>query len=374
MPRGNSSSCQPTPRRWSGGCGTTGGVTGPGRLGSAHLCRLPVGGSVPPATFTAGRGPWQRDLRGPACRPVPPGGGGLGTGQWESCPEPRWSCFLVRPGTVLRWHRRLVAGARTYPHRHSGRPSLDHDIQQLIVASPRRTRAGATSASRASCSGLACGSRPPRSAPSSAVTGSIPPRAAPPRPGRRFLRQQAAGIVACDFFTVDTIWRRRLYVLCFIELDTRCVYLAGVTAHPDGRWVTQQARNLLLILGGRGRRVRLVLRDHDTKFSHGLDDVVRSRGGDVLVAPVRAPKANAYAERWVQSVRTECLDWLLIVGRGHLDHPRAGSSRHCASTRPARWSAPRAPASCMNAFAHLSVHRTEPLPAKPRLSGHVQVT
>jgi hypothetical protein len=87
----------------------------------------------PPATFTAGRGPWQRDLRGPACRPVPPGGGGLGTGQWESCPEPRWSCFLVRPGTVLRWHRRLVAGARTYPHRHSGRPSLDHDIQQLIV-------------------------------------------------------------------------------------------------------------------------------------------------------------------------------------------------------------------------------------------------
>jgi len=166
--------------------------------------------------------------------------------------------------------------------------------------------------------------------------------------------------VACDFFTVDTIWRRRLYVLCFIELDTRCVYLAGVTAHPDGRWVTQQARNLLPILGGRGRRVRLVLRDHDTKFSHGLDDVVRSRGGDVLVAPVRAPKANAYAERWVRTVRTECLDWLLIVGRGHLDHPRAGSSRHCASTRPARWSAPGVPASCMNAFAHLSAHRTEP--------------
>jgi len=98
--------------------------------------------------------------------------------------------------------------------------------------------------------------------------------------------------VACDFFTVDTIWRRRLYVLCFIELDTRCVYLAGVTAHPDGRWVTQQARNLLPILGGRGRRVRLVLRDHDTKFSHGLDDVVRSRGGDVLVAPVRGAQGE----------------------------------------------------------------------------------
>ena len=192
------------------------------------------------------------------------------------------------------------------------------------------------------------------------MTGSTPPRAAPPRPGRRFLRQQAAGIVACDFFTVDTIWRRRLRVLCFIELDTRRLYLAGVTAHPNGRWVTQQARNLLLIQGGRGRQMRFVLRDRDTRFSHGLDDVVRSQGGDVLVAPVRAPKANAYAERWVRTVPTESLDRLLIVSRGHLDHPRAGSSRHCASTRPARWSAPRVPASCMNAFAHPSGHRTEP--------------
>jgi putative transposase len=261
---------------------------------------------------------------------------------------------------VLRWHRRLVAGARTYPHRHSGPPSLDHDIQQLIVRfAAENPRWGYQ---RIKGELLRLGVRVSATAIRTILCrdGFDPARAAPPRPGRRVLRQQAAGIVACDFFTVDTIWRRRLYVLCFIELDTRCVYLAGVTAHPDGRWVTQQARNLLLILGGRGRRVRLVLRDHDTKFSHGLDDVVRSRGGDVLVAPVRAPKANAYAERWVRTVRTECLDWLLIVGRGHLDHPRAGSSRHCASTRPARWSAPRVPASCMNAFAHLSVHRTEP--------------
>jgi putative transposase len=91
-----------------------------------------------------------------------------------------------------------------------------------------------------------------------------------------------------------------------------------VTAHPNGRWVTQQARNLLLVLGERGRQVRLVLRDHDAKFRRSFDDVFGSEDGEVLVTPVRAPKANAYAERWVRTVRAECLDWLLIVGRSHL--------------------------------------------------------
>jgi putative transposase len=137
-----------------------------------------------------------------------------------------WSCFFVSPETLLRWHRRLVAGARTYPHRGAGRPSLAEDVQQLIV-----------------------------------------------RLARAFLRQQAAGIVACDFFTVDTVWLRRLYVLFFIELDTRRVHLAGVTANPNGAWVTQQARNLLLMLGERGRRLRFVLRDRDAKFSRTFDDV-----------------------------------------------------------------------------------------------------
>jgi transposase InsO family protein len=135
---------------------------------------------------------------------------------------------------------------------------------------------------------------------------------------RASLRQQAAGIVACDFFTVDTVWLRRLYVLFFIELDTRRVHLAGVTANPDGQWVTQQARNLLLVLGEQGRRARFVLHDRDAKFSHSFDDVFRSDGAEVLLTPTQAPRANAYAERWVRTVRAECLDWLLVVGRGHL--------------------------------------------------------
>jgi hypothetical protein len=104
---------------------------------------------------------------------------------------------------------------------------------------------------------------------------------------RAFLRRQAAGIVACDFFTADTVWLRRLYVLFFVELDTRRVHLAGVTAHPDSAWVTQQARNLLLVLGERGRPVRFLLRDRDAKFCRSVDDVFRSEGAQVLLTPVR---------------------------------------------------------------------------------------
>jgi transposase InsO family protein len=125
-------------------------------------------------------------------------------------------------------------------------------------------------------------------------------------------------------------------VLCFIELDTRRVHLAGVTANPNGPWVTQQARNLLLVLGEQGRRARLVLRDRDAKFSRSFDDVFRSDGAKVLVTPVQAPKANAYAERWVRTVRAECLDWLLIVGRGHLQQILRVYVQHYNRHRPHR--------------------------------------
>jgi len=107
-------------------------------------------------------------------------------------------------------------------------------------------------------------------------------------------------------------------VLFFIELDTRRVHLAGVTANPDGGWVTQQARNLMLVLGDQGRQVRFLLRDRDAKFTRSFDDVFRSEGAEVLRTPVQAPNANANAERWIDTIRAECLDWLLIVGRDRL--------------------------------------------------------
>ncbi len=143
---------------------------------------------------------------------------------------------------------------------------------------------------------------------------------APRRSGptwQEFLRQQAAGIMACDFFTVETVSLRRLYVLFFIAHSSRRVWLAGCTANPTGAWVTQQARNLGLDFSGQG--VRFLIRDRDSKYSCPFDEVFRSEGIRIVKTPVRAPKANAIAERFVRTVRTECLDWLLILNRRHLE-------------------------------------------------------
>jgi putative transposase len=254
----------------------------------------------------------------------------------RALPRSRWSCFLVRPETLLRWHRRLVAGAWTYPQRHTGRPRLDEDVQLLIVRlATENPRWGYQ---RIQGELLHLGIR----VSATAIRMTLRRHGLDPAPRRMatswpaFLRQQASGIVACDFFTVDTVWLRRLYVLFFIELDTRRVHLTGVTANPDGRWVTQQARNLLLVLGERGRQVRFLVHDRDAKFSRGFDEVFRSDGGEVLRTPVRAPTANAHAERWVRTVRAECLDWLLIVGRGHLEQVLRIYVQHYNRHRPHR--------------------------------------
>jgi putative transposase len=247
-----------------------------------------------------------------------------------------WSCFFVTPDTLLRWHRRLVAGAWTYPHRHTGRPLLDRDVRQLIVRlANENPRWGCQ---RIKGELLHLGVR----VSATAIRSTLRRYDLDPAPRRAtttwraFLRQQAAGTVACDFLTVDSIWLRRLYVLFFIELDTRRVHLGGVTANPNGRSVTQQARNLLLAVGERGRQVRFLLRDHDAKFSRSFDDVFRSQDAEVLVTPVRAPKANAYAERWVRTVRAECLDWLLIVGRSHIEQILRVYVQHYNRHRPHR--------------------------------------
>jgi putative transposase len=255
----------------------------------------------------------------------------------RALPRARWSCFFVTPETLLRWHRRLVARAWTYPHRGVGRPPLHHDVQQLIVRLARENPRWGYQRIQGEL--LRLGER----VSASAIRTTLRRHGLDPAPRRTattwraFLRQQAAGIMACDFFTVDTVWLQRLYVLFFIEVDTRRVYLAGVTANPNGHWITQQARNLLLVLGERGRRrLRFLLRDRDTKFTRAFDDVLGSEGTQMLVAPVQAPNANAHAERWIRTVRAECLDWLLIVGRRHLEQVLCVYVQHYNTHRPHR--------------------------------------
>jgi hypothetical protein len=125
----------------------------------------------------------------------------------------------------------------------------------------------------------------------------------------------------CDFFTVETISLRRFYVLFFIELENRRVHLAGCTTNPTGAWVTQQARNLSFT--GLFERMRFLIHDRDSKFNGTFDEVFRSEGINVIHPPIRAPQANAYAERFVRTLRAECLDWLLIVRR---PHPRTSAT------------------------------------------------
>src|SRR6202166_2311219 len=122
-----------------------------------------------------------------------------------------------------------------------------------------------------------------------------------------------------DFITVDTVWFNQLYVLFVIELSTREVQILGVTNHPTGAYVTQLACNLMSDLVDRSRSIKFLIRDRDTKFTASFDEAFVSEGIRVIKTPVRSPRANAYAERWVRTVRSECLDWVLILGRRHLD-------------------------------------------------------
>ena len=248
-------------------------------------------------------------------------------------PKERWSCFIVTPATLLTWHRGLVKRKWSYRRKRTGRPPLGTEIGRLIVRlakdNPRwgyvriqgelrklGIRVGASSIKRLLLrEGL----------------GPAPRRG--PTWGE-FLRSQAEGIWACDFFTVETAFLKTLYVLFFIEVGPRRLHVTAATRNPNGAFVTQQARNLCFKLDERAEPVRFLIHDRDAKFSGPFDEVFRTEGIRVIRTPIRSPKANA--ERAVKTLRHEVLDWTLILGRRHLDRVLADYVRHYNAERPHR--------------------------------------
>jgi putative transposase len=231
-------------------------------------------------------------------------------------PRQRLGKFFVQPVTLLRWHRDLVAHRWTYPHRRPGRPGLSAGTTALVVRLATENPTWGYRRVQGELVSLGVSIAP------SSVWEILKRHGVDPSPFRsgpswaEFLRAQAKGIVACDFFTVDTVLLRRLYVLFFIDHERRFVRIAGVTAKPVAEWVTQQARNVCSELAD---RATFLIRDRNTKFTSSFDAVFAADRIRILKTPVRAPRANAIAERFVGTIRRECLDRMLILGRRHLE-------------------------------------------------------
>jgi putative transposase len=232
-------------------------------------------------------------------------------------PRPSRGARLVTPRTLLRWHRALVRRKWRQPPSRRGRPPVPAEVRALVLRLARENPRWGHRRITGELAKLGIGVSPSTVRRLLARGGLGPaPRASGPG-WREFLRAQAASIVACDFFTVESVLLRRYYVLFFIAHESRRVWLAGCSSNPTGAWVTQQARNLGLDFAEQG--TRLLICDRDSKYTGSFDEVLRSAGIRVVKTPVRAPQANAIAERFVRTVRAECLDWLLILNRRHLD-------------------------------------------------------
>jgi transposase InsO family protein len=232
--------------------------------------------------------------------------------------------WIVTPSTLLAWHRRLVKNKWTYPN-NRGRPPIPAEIGELVQRLARQNPRWGHRRIQGELLGL-----------------SPAPRRASPT-WRQFLISQASGILSCDFLHVDTVFLKRLYVFFVMEIETRRVHILGVTAHPTGAWTAQQARNLLMDLGERAGHFKFLIRDRDSKFTAAFDEVFAGNGMRIIKTPVRSPRANSFAERYVGTLRRECLDHLLIHGEQHLRQILAAYAQHYNDHRPHQARAQRPP-------------------------------
>ncbi len=221
------------------------------------------------------------------------------------------SLLLFKPATVLKWHRELVKRKWTFQHRAKvGRPRMDEELEALIVRLARENAGLGYEKLQGELEklGYDVGISTVRDVLKRHHILPAPERDRTHSNWRTFLNHYRTQMLACDFFTVETVWLHTVYVLFFIEMRTRRVYVAGCTDRPDSAWVTQQARQLLWQLQDREPSTRFLIHDRDTKFTGSFETVFAAEGIQTILTPYRAPNANAYAERWVRSVRQECLD------------------------------------------------------------------
>ncbi len=225
---------------------------------------------------------------------------------------------IVTPGTLLRWHRRLIA-ARWRQPKPPGRPPVGEELAALIVRPARENRTWGVVGIQGELRRL--GHRVAASTIRKILRASrVPPSTRRGDTWRTFLRAQAGGLLAIDFFHAGTVTLKRLHVAIVIEIKTRRVHPPGITEHPAGDWVVQPARSLAGDLEEAGHRFRHLIRDRDAKFGAAFDAVFASIGIQIVLTAPQAPRMNPFAERWIGSVRRECTDRILITGERHLHH------------------------------------------------------
>jgi putative transposase len=268
---------------------------------------------------------------------------------------------IVQPETVLKWHRGLVRRKWLQKRKHTGgRPRISQEIEDLIVQMAQENARWGYGKIEGELLKLGF------AVSESTVRDVLKRHRIVPAPKRgssswrHLITHYKEQLIACDFFTVETLTLKTLYVLFFIELGSRKVHLAGVTANPNGIWVAQQARQVMWELEERNPRCRFLIRDRDKKYIEAFDTVFRSEGIDVIRTPVRAPNANAYAERWVRTVREECLDHLLILNQAHLRRVLKTYAAYYNEARPHQGIGQRIPVApehspCAGAVEHRKV-------------------